>query len=263
MDDIQDRLSDNELASFFQNLANTAGRIALTHFRSDIDFERKQDLSPVTIADRTIEHELRRLISTRFPDHGILGEETGSTPGDRYTWYIDPIDGTKSFISGMPLFGTLIALADERDGTVIAGMIDMPALAERWYGTPDGTTFNEVPARVSRAVSLGDAQIYTSSPDFFSPEDWARYDALSRKAMFRRFGGDCYQYGLLASGHCDLVVESSLKSFDFMPLVPVIEGAGGVICDWEGQPLTRDSDGRVIAAANATLLHQALAILKQ
>jgi len=159
LDDIQDRLSDNELASFFQDLANTAGRIALTHFRSDIDFERKQDLSPVTIADRTIEQELRRLISTRFPDHGILGEETGSTPGDRYTWYIDPIDGTKSFISGMPLFGTLIALADERDGTVIAGMIDMPALAERWYGTPDGTTFNEVPARVSRAVSQGDAQI--------------------------------------------------------------------------------------------------------
>ena len=107
----------------------------------------------------------------------------------------------------MPLFGTLIALADEKKGAVIAGMIDMPALAERWYGTPNGTTFNEEPARVSRAVNLADAQIYTSSPDFFSPEDWARYDTLSRKAMFRRFGGDCYQYGLLASGHCDLVVE--------------------------------------------------------
>jgi inositol-phosphate phosphatase/L-galactose 1-phosphate phosphatase/histidinol-phosphatase len=266
LDDIQDRLSESELAPFFQDLADTAGRIALTHFRSNIDFERKQDLSPVTIADRAIEQELRRLISARFPEHGILGEETGSTPGDRYnryTWYIDPIDGTKSFISGMPLFGTLIALADERNGTVIAGMIDMPALAERWYGTPSGTTFNQVPARVSRAVNLEDAQIYTSSPDFFSPEDWARYDALSRKAMFRRFGGDCYQYGLLASGHCDLVVESSLKSFDFMALVPVIEGAGGMICDWEGQPLTRDSDGRVVAAANETLLRQALAILKQ
>jgi histidinol phosphatase-like enzyme (inositol monophosphatase family) len=263
LNDIQDRLSENELAAFFQDLADTAGRIALTHFRSDIDFERKQDLSPVTIADRAIEQELRRLISTRFPEHGIHGEETGSTPGDRYTWYIDPIDGTKSFISGMPLFGTLIALADERDGAVIAGMIDMPALAERWYGTPNGTTFNEVPARVSRAVNLEDAQIYTSSPDFFSPEDWARYDALSRKAMFRRFGGDCYQYGLLASGHCDLVVECSLKSFDFMALVPVIEGAGGAICDWEGQPLTPHSDGRVVAAANETLLRQALAILKQ
>jgi inositol-phosphate phosphatase / L-galactose 1-phosphate phosphatase / histidinol-phosphatase len=260
---IQDRLSENELASFFHDLAETAGRIALTHFRSGVDFERKQDLSPVTIADRTIEQELRRLISIRFPEHGILGEETGSTPGDRYTWYLDPIDGTKSFISGMPLFGTLIALADEKKGGVIAGMIDMPALAERWYGTSHGTTFNEGPARVSRAVNLEDAQIYTSSPDIFSPEDWARYDALSRKAMFRRFGGDCYQYGLLASGHCDLVVECSLKPFDFMALVPVVEGAGGVICDWDGQPLTRHSDGRVVAAANAGLLEQALAILRQ
>jgi histidinol phosphatase-like enzyme (inositol monophosphatase family) len=263
LEDIQDIVSENELCSFFHDLADAADRIALAHFRSDIDFERKQDLSPVTIADRAIEQELRRLISARFPEHGILGEETGSTPGDRYTWYVDPIDGTKSFISGMPLFGTLIALADEENGAVIAGMIDMPALAERWYGTPDGTTFNDLPARVSRAINLQDAQIYTSSPDIFSPEDWARYDALSRKAMFRRFGGDCYQYGLLASGHCDLVVECSLKSFDFMALVPVIEGAGGMICDWEGQPLTRHSDGRVIAAANETLLRQALAILNQ
>jgi inositol-phosphate phosphatase / L-galactose 1-phosphate phosphatase / histidinol-phosphatase len=255
-------VSESELASFFHDLADASGRTALTHFRSDIDFERKRDLSPVTIADRSIEQELRRLISMRFPDHGILGEETGSTPGDRYTWYLDPIDGTKSFISGMPLFGTLIALADESKGVIVAGMIDMPALAERWYGTPSGTTFNDMPARVSRAVNLEDAQIYTSSPDFFSPEDWARYDVLSRRAMFRRFGGDCYQYGLLASGHCDLVVESSLKSFDFMALVPVIEGAGGVIRDWEGRPLTRGSDGRVVAAANETLLRQALAILK-
>ena len=263
MDDIQDTLSESELASFFRDLADAAGRIALTHFRSNIDFERKQDLSPVTVADRAIEQELRRLISMRFPHHGILGEETGATPGDRYTWYLDPIDGTKSFISGMPLFGTLIALADERKGAVVAGMIDMPALAERWYGSSSGTTFNDTPAKVSRALNLEDAQIYTSSPDFFSPEDWARYDTLSRKAIFRRFGGDCYQYGLLTSGYCDLVVESSLKSFDFMALVPVIEGAGGVIRDWEGRPLTRNSDGRVVAAANETLLRQALAILRK
>jgi inositol-phosphate phosphatase / L-galactose 1-phosphate phosphatase / histidinol-phosphatase len=263
LDDIRDRLSENELASFFNDLADAARRTAMEHFRSHIDFERKQDLSPVTIADQAIEHDLRRLISARFPAHGILGEETGSTPGNRYTWFLDPIDGTKSFISGMPLFGTLIALADERSGSVVAGMIEMPALAERWYGTQSGTTFNDRPARVGHAVNLEDAQIYTSSPDFFSPEDWARYDALSRRTMFRRFGGDCYQYGLLASGHCDLVVETSLKSFDFMALVPVVEGAGGVICDWEGQPLTRNSNGRVIAAANKSLLEQALPFLRQ
>ncbi|KRP86511.1 MULTISPECIES: inositol monophosphatase family protein [Bradyrhizobium] len=263
MDDIQDRLSASELASFFNELADVAGRIAVTHFRSRVDFERKQDLTPVTIADRAIEMELRQLIGSRFPDHGILGEEMGSTAGDRYTWYLDPIDGTKSFISGMPLFGTLVALADERDGSITAGMIDMPALAERWYGTRQGTTFNGELARVSRTTRLEDAQIYTSSPDFFTPSDWARYDALSQKAMFRRFGGDCYQYGLLASGHCDLVVETSLKSFDFMPLIPVVEGAGGIVRDWQGRPLSPESDGRIIAAANDSLLEQALAILNQ
>ncbi|WP_423963384.1 inositol monophosphatase family protein [Bradyrhizobium sp.] len=263
LDDFQEGLSETALASFFSDLADAARRIALMHFRSNIDVERKQDLSPVTIADRAIEQELRRRISARFPGHGILGEETGATAGERYTWYLDPIDGTKSFISGMPLFGTLIALADERETRIVAGMIDMPALAERWYGTSGGTMFNDMPAKVSRAVRLEHAQIYTSSPDFFSAEDWARYDTLSRKAMFRRFGGDCYQYGLLASGYCDLVVECSLNSFDFMALIPVVEGAGGVMRDWEGQPLTRDSDGRVIAAANEALLEQALAILRE
>jgi histidinol phosphatase-like enzyme (inositol monophosphatase family) len=252
---------DARLAPFFDDLADAARIVALRHFRSPLDVERKQDLSPVTIADQTIERELRHRISVRYPDHGIVGEETGATPGDRYTWYLDPIDGTKSFISGMPLFGTLIALSDDREHRIVAGMIDMPALAERWYGTDGHTTFNGKRVSVSATTDLADAQIYTSSPDFFSPEEWQRYDTLSRKAMFRRFGGDCYQYGLLASGYCDLVVETSLKSFDFMALVPVVEGAGGVMCDWEGRRLTPTSDGRVIAAANERLLDQALAVL--
>lgn len=261
MSDPQYKPSADALATFFNDLADAARPVALAHFRSALDVERKQDLTPVTIADQTIEQELRRMIGARFPRHGICGEESGLTPGERFTWYLDPIDGTKSFISGMPLFGTLIALVDEEQGGVAAGMIDMPALGERWYGTPDGATLNGRPAKVSRTTKLEEAQIYTSSPDFFSPDDWARYDALSRKAMFRRFGGDCYLYGLLASGYCDLVVEASLKSYDFMALVPVIEGAGGVIRDWDGKPLTRDSDGRVIAAANEALLEQALPFL--
>ncbi len=254
---------DGALAAFFGDLAEAARTIALTYFRSRVDFERKSDCSPVTIADRAIEAELRRRIAARFPGHGIVGEEMNPSPGGRYTWYLDPIDGTKSFISGMPLFGTLIALADERLGSIVAGMIDMPALSERWYGSAGTTTFNGAPARVSAATRLEDAQIYTSSPDFFAPDEWERYDVLSRKAMFRRFGGDCYLYGLLASGHCDLVVETSLKPFDFMALVPVVEGAGGIIRDWEGRALTPGSDGRVIAAANAQLLDQVLAVMHQ
>ena len=130
----QEASFDAGIAPFFNDLADAARTVALHHFRSPLDFERKQDLSPVTIADQTIERELRRRISIRFPDHGILGEEMGSTPGGRYTWYLDPIDGTKSFISGTPLFGTLIALSDDRESSIVAGMIDMPALAERWYG---------------------------------------------------------------------------------------------------------------------------------
>ena len=256
-----DTLPESEVASFCNELADAARAIALTYFRSPIDFERKSDLTPVTIADQAIEKELRQRIAKRFPDHGVLGEEMATTAGERYTWYLDPIDGTKSFISGMPLFGTLIALADEKTETIVAGMIDMPALNERWLGTGGAATFNGTPTRVSRVARVEDAQIYTSSPDFFTEEDWRRYDVLSRKAMFRRFGGDCYLYGLLASGHCDLVVETSLKSFDFMALIPVVQGAGGVIRDWDGQPLTPESDGRVVAAANEALLDQALKIL--
>jgi len=125
----------------------------------------------------------------------------------------------------------------------------MPALGERWTGDGRVATLNGRPARVSKIVKLAEAQIYTSSPDFFQPEEWSRYEALSRRCLFRRFGGDCYQYALLASGHCDLVVETSLKSFDFMALIAVIEGAGGLIRDWLGRPLTPASDGRVVAAA--------------
>lgn len=251
--------SPEELLAFGNALADAARPIALKYFRQPIGFEQKDDLSPVTIADRTIEEELRRRIGERYPQHGVLGEELGQAPGERYTWYLDPIDGTKSFITGMPLFGTLIALADADQATL--GIIDMPALGERWTGDGRVATLNGAPARVSGVVRLSEAQIYTSSPDFFQPEEWSRYDALSRRCLFRRFGGDCYQYGLLASGHCDLVVETSLKSFDFMALIGVIEGAGGLIRDWRGLPLTPASDGRVVAAATPELMEQALAAL--
>jgi inositol-phosphate phosphatase / L-galactose 1-phosphate phosphatase / histidinol-phosphatase len=252
--------SAGELVGFSNELADAARPIALRYFRSRVGFEQKEDLSPVTIADRAIEEELRCRIAARYPGHGILGEETGQTPGERYTWYLDPIDGTKSFISGMPLFGTLIAVADGDRATL--GVIDMPALGERWVGSSRGAFFNDRPARVSSVTRLVDAQIYTSSPDFFQPDEWSRYDALSRRCLFRRFGGDCYQYGLLASGHCDLVVETSLKTFDFMALIAVVEGAGGLIRDWDGHPLTPKSDGRVVAAATPALMAHALDALQ-
>jgi inositol-phosphate phosphatase / L-galactose 1-phosphate phosphatase / histidinol-phosphatase len=252
--------STHDLTAFCNELADAARPIALQYFRSSIGFEQKDDLSPVTIADRSIESKLRLLVSQRYPDHGIFGEEMGQAAGGRYTWYLDPIDGTKSFITGMPLFGTLIALAD--GDRAVLGVVDMPALDERWFGSSSGGFFNGKRVRASAITKLAEAQIYTSSPDIFQPDEWPRYDALSRRCRFRRFGGDCYQYGLLASGHCDLVVESSLKSFDFMALIPVVEGAGGLILDWRGDPLTPASDGRVVAAATPALMDQALEALQ-
>jgi histidinol phosphatase-like enzyme (inositol monophosphatase family) len=249
-----------ELTAFGHELADAARAIALRYFRTPIGFERKQDLSPVTVADQAIERELRERIAARYPRHGVVGEEMGHTPGERFTWYLDPIDGTKSFITGMPLFGVLIALADgER---AMFGVVEMPSLRERWVGAAAGTVFNGAPARASAVTELAQAQIYTSSPDFFSSRDWERYDALSRRCLFRRFGGDCYQYALLASGHCDLVVETSLKPFDYMALIPVVEGAGGLMRDWHGDELNPSSDGRVVAAATPELMRQALEALR-
>ncbi|WP_454918366.1 histidinol-phosphatase [Xanthobacter sediminis] len=244
------------VAGFAAELADTARTLARAHFRKTTAFERKADESPVTVADKAIEAALREAIATRFPGHAILGEEAGMTGGGEHLWVIDPIDGTKSFITGMPLFGALIAFAEA--GVPKLGVIEVPPLGERWVGVPGGATFNGAPARVSGCAVLADARVYTTSPDFFSPADWARYDALSRKGAMRRFGGDCYQYGLLASGHCDLVVETALQPYDFMALVPVVEGAGGVMTDWQGRPLGLASDGKVVAAASPALHAAAL-----
>ena len=250
-----------ELSQFLFELRDAARSISLKYFRSSISIDQKEDHSPVTIADKTIEEQLRNLISKRFPEHAIVGEEASDRAGNKYIWYIDPIDGTKSFISGMPLFGLLIALSNSESGKAIAGMIDIPALNETWYGINGNSFLNEKKIHTSACTSLESAQIYTTSPDIFTPDDWKAYDRLSRKARFRRFGGDCYIYGMLASGYCDLVVEASLHSYDFMALIPVIEGAGGVIRDWNGNRLAPNSDGRVVAAANMALLEQALTVL--
>jgi myo-inositol-1(or 4)-monophosphatase len=213
----------------------------------------------VTVADLEIETELRLRITERFPDHGIIGEETGGTQGEHYTWVLDPIDGTQSFISGSPLFGLLIGLLyHERP---VLGLIDIPATTERWVGDGDKTLFNDGEARVSRCRSLGEARLYTTSLDVPVPEQRKRLGRLCGKVSFRYYDGNCYAYGLLASGHCDLVVDFGLEPSDYMPLVAVITGAGGSITDWNGRTLGLDSDGRVVAAASRELLEEAIEAL--
>jgi inositol-phosphate phosphatase/L-galactose 1-phosphate phosphatase/histidinol-phosphatase len=236
-----------------------SGPIARAHFRTSLDIVKKADLSPVTIADRAIEAELRRLIGEAYPRHAIFGEELGQEDRGQFTWVIDPIDGTKSFITGIPLFGTLLALAWA--GKPLIGVIDMPAMAERWVGGPDGTTLDGAPAHVSACTRLEEARFCATTPDMFAGAERDILERVSRATPFRRFGGDCYLYGLLASGHVDLILEAQLKPYDFMATVPVVEGAGGRITDWRGEPLTIKSDGRALAAATPELHAAALKLI--
>jgi inositol-phosphate phosphatase/L-galactose 1-phosphate phosphatase/histidinol-phosphatase len=250
-----------EIFTFAETLADLAREIAREHFRSTTAFELKADHSPVTVADRAIELAMRVAIEERFPGHGILGEEMGRLVGDDQLWVLDPIDGTKAFVTGIPLFGTLIAYLEEEVPKL--GVVEMPALGERWSASLGVTAFGGNPCRTSGCLEIGEARVYTSSPDVFKPEDWQRYERLSQGSAMRRFGGDCYMYGLLASGHIDLVIEASLMPYDYMALVPVVEGAGGVMTDWDGRPLGLKSDGRVVASASAVLHDRALKALAE
>jgi inositol-phosphate phosphatase/L-galactose 1-phosphate phosphatase/histidinol-phosphatase len=250
-----------EAMSFAMGLADAARPIALRYFRTDLAVTSKVDGSPVTLADQAIEAELKRRIRERFPDHGIIGEETGGTRGKRYTWIVDPIDGTRSFVSGCPLFGTLIGFLCEDEP--VFGLIDIPATGERWVGDGCETSFNGGTARVSHCASLAQARLYTTSLDVAPPADRERLDRVCSKVSLTRYSGDCYAYGLLASGHCDLVIDFGLDPYDYLPLVGVVTGAGGAITDWEARPLRVQSNGQVVAAATQMLLREAIRTLEQ
>jgi histidinol phosphatase-like enzyme (inositol monophosphatase family) len=246
-----------EFERFAAGIVDDARALSLPRFRQPVDVTLKGDLSPVTAVDRGVESMLRERIGQAWPGHGVLGEEYGATHTDaEFVWSIDPIDGTRSFISGWPLWGTLLALL--RDGRPMLGILDMPALDERWVGHAGvGTTLNGVPCKASRCARLDAATLYTTTPDMFTADEWARFDRTSRAAYARRFGGDCYGYGMLASGHIDAVIEANLMPYDYLAIAPVVEAAGGVITDWEGRALGIDSGSRVAAAATPAL-HAAL-----
>jgi len=243
------------------DLADAAGDAIRPYFRQPLAVDDKPDLSPVTIADRAAELAMRRLIERHFPEHGILGEEFGRERADaEFTWVLDPIDGTKSFISGVPLFGTLIALADQ--GRPILGIIDQPISRERWIGVAGRpTTFNGTPVRTRPCPALAAATVFSTSPDMFRGDDAAAHTRVAAAAKLVRFGADCYAYGLVALGCIDIVIEASLKPYDFSAMLPIVEGAGGVATDWQGAALTLTSDGRVLVAGDRRAHQQALALL--
>ncbi|MBB4265200.1 histidinol-phosphatase [Roseospira visakhapatnamensis] len=253
MPEMTDRLVQQVqgLVPFVNTLADRARPASLAHFRSPaLTVETKDDLSPVTRADRETEAALRDLITTRFPDHGIFGEEAGQTGMDReFVWVLDPIDGTRAFVCGLPLWGTLIALAWR--GQPVLGVLDAPALGERWVGCLGlPTTHDGRPCRARALASLDQARLFSTSPDLFAGEEQRRFEALSARVAERRFGGDCYNYGLLASGWIDVVAETDMKPYDYMALVPVVEGAGGRMSDWQGRPLRLDTPGTILASGD-------------
>jgi len=261
---LTDKMEPHDMNEFLAT-ANEAlaesGATIKRYFRQQVRVESKADATPVTIVDQTAEAQIRKVINRRHPDHGIFGEEHGIDRSEsHYEWVIDPIDGTKSFISGMPIFGTLLGLTYQSSAKI--GVIDMPILNERWVGAEGQvTTHNGSACKVSAVQTLEQATLYCTEPEMFDPIQLQRFELLSEQVKLRRFGGDCYCYGLLASGQIDLVVEGRLHFYDIMALIPVIEGAGGVISGWDGQSLQKDGDGLVIAAATPRIHEATLEIL--
>lgn len=243
----------DSLAAFANGLADAARAVTLKYFRTAIPADIKADASPVTVADQETEALIRERIEAAYPDHGIYGEEYGAVRTDaEYVWVLDPIDGTRSFVTGKPLFGTLIGLM-HRERAVV-GIIDMPALDERWAGKSGApTTFDGAAVRTRACSDITEAWMYATSPQMFKGPQTPRFETLRDTCRHTLYGGDCQGYGLVASGWADVVCEASMSPYDYVALAPVVEGAGGKISDWAGRPLGLDGDGTVLAVGDPAL----------
>ena len=235
------------------NLAEIAAKEALRFFRGRLGIEFKADESPVTQADRSVETAVREYLARHFPQDGIFGEEHGFQGENRdRVWIVDPIDGTRSFLSGHPLFGFLLGYLDK--GVPTLGVIGMPALGETLVGVPgQGATMNGAPISTSDVTRLSKAVFFVNEGDKIYRDEPSLFDRLMNAGQTRRMGYDCYPHALLAMGHVDAVIDYDLQPYDYLPVSAVIEAAGGVVTDWDGQRLTLDSDGRVISAATPEL----------
>jgi len=257
------KLPDSDFPAFLATahaLANKAGAVILPHFRTafTIDHKGGDFFDPVTVADRVAETAIRDALVSAYPNHGIIGEEFGSTRSDAdYCWVVDPIDGTRSFICGLPSWTTLIALLE--DGAPILGLIDAPRLDERYIGDGKHAWLNGEPIRTSACRKLGEARLSTTDPFLFVGGEAAGFERLRRAARVARYGLDAFGYARLAAGAIDLVAESGLKPHDWHALVPVIQGAGGVVGNWSGGGDL--SAGQILAAATPDLFEEAVAAL--
>jgi myo-inositol-1(or 4)-monophosphatase len=255
-----------DFAAFVDELAAISGETIRPFFRSALSVENKSrsgGFDPVTAADRAAETAMRAFIKRTFPEHGVVGEEFGAErPDAEYVWVLDPIDGTKSFICGMPVWGTLIALT--RHGEPIYGMMHQPFTREHFSGDGRGASYRG-PAgnrdlRVRPCAALADAVMSTTSPLLMNTDDRQCFARVEKDVRLSRYGGDCYAYCMLAAGHVDLVIETELKPHDVLPLIPIIQGAGGIITTWENGPA--NNGGRIVAAGDRRVHAQAMALLK-
>lgn len=244
--------------------ADAAAALTIPLFRTGLAVDNKlaSGFDPVTEADKGAETVIRAVIAEAFPDHAIIGEEWGSTGDSRYSWIIDPIDGTRAFISGAPVWGTLIGFAV--DGVAVAGLMSQPFIGETFAAVPGRSTYRRgavsQPNRTSGATSLTGARVFTTTPKLFdTPELAAKWQAVESATRLQRFGMDCYGYALLAAGHADLVIEPHLNTYDIAALVPIIREAGGAMACWDGSDPT--GGGNVVAAASQALLEETLALI--
>ena len=267
---------DDRFVQFAHTLADAAGDIIRHYFESELAVEDKADKTPVTKADREAEAAMRALIDQHYPTHEIFGEEFGMTlaggndalipptsggrSNRRYTWVLDPIDGTRAFIAGRKEWGTLIALCD--DGVPILGMIDQPATGERWWGVVgEPTIYKGNSVRTRACNSLAEAEFSTTSLNYFTPEQASRVVKLAQACKTTVRDGDCYAYGLLARGQRDVVIDAGLKPYDILALVPIINGANGKITAWDGKPITLTHFSTALAVGDATRHKETLEIL--
>lgn len=262
-----DKLAASRLIETAHVLADASGKAILKHFRKPMQVDNKASggaFDPVTEADRAGERVIRKTLAALHPDHGILGEEMGQSAGtSRYTWVIDPVDGTRAFITGMPLWGTLIGVTG--DGRAEIGLMDQPYTRERIWSGPSATFWREPDGRVRRVKasacpSIEAARLTTTSPDLFEEaNDRAAFARLKAKARLTRFGGDCYGYCLLAAGHIDIIIEAGLKPYDIVALIPIIERAGGVVTTWDGG--RAEGGGKIVACGDPRLHEAALKMI--
>lgn len=259
-------MPDSDYAAFFRMVAKASGEAALPHFRQAPDVVNKVDggFDPVTLADKAAERSIRSLVKFHYPAHGIKGEEYGAEAGDGiHCWVIDPIDGTRAFISGLPVWGTLVGLTE--NGDAVAGMMAQPFTGELYYGIRGSGSFLEhagdrTQLKTSGLTNLSEATLFTTTPALFKGAKRERYDQLEASVRLARYGTDCYAFAMVAAGHADIAIESGVQDYDVAGLIPVIEEAGGMFTTWDGGPA--EGGGDVIAAATPELHEAACRIMR-